>query len=227
MAGTRLICLLLMLTLVPAPALAGTSKTEVASDKAALYSAGAALARQLSVLELTPVEQKAVIAGFADAARAKKLKHNPDLGLVVFERFRAQRVAQLQARDNAGWAGYLAEQEAVPGTVRLGSGMLVRTTSPGHGRTPGPRDIVTIHYTGMLQDGTVFDSSYSRGEAATFPLPQLIPCWQEGLQHVKVGGTATLFCPPDLAYGERGAPPVIPANAALQFEIKLFETAAP
>ncbi len=226
MATTRLI-LLLMLTLVATPALAGKSKTEVASDKAALYSAGAALARQLEALELTPAEQKAVIAGFADAARGKKLKHNPDLGLVVFERFRARRVAEILARNNAGWAGYLAEQEAVPGTVRLGSGMLVRTTSPGHGRNPGARDSVTIHYTGMLQDGTVFDSSYSRGEAATFPLPQLIPCWQEGLQHMKVGGTATLFCPPDLAYGERGAGDVIPPNAALQFDIKLFETAAP
>jgi FKBP-type peptidyl-prolyl cis-trans isomerase FkpA len=227
MAPLRSISLLLMLTLVATPASAGKDKAQDSSDKAALYSAGAVLARQMAVLELSPAEQKAVIAGFSDAAKGKKLKHNEDLGLVVFERFRARRVAEIQGRKNASSNGYLAEQEAVRGTVRLGSGMLVRTTSPGHGRRPGPRDSVTIHYTGMLRDGTVFDSSHSRGDAPTFPLPRLIPCWQEGLQHMKVGGKATLFCPPDLAYGETGAGDVIPPNAVLQFEIELFETAAP
>ena len=84
-------------------------------------------------------------------------------------------------------------------------------------------DTVTVHYTGTLRDGSVFDSSRDRGEPANFALNRVIPCWTEALQRMKVGGTATIVCPSDIAYGDRGAPGgKIKPGAALKFEVELI-----
>ena len=93
----------------------------------------------------------------------------------------------------------------------------------GKGPSPTAADTVKVHYRGTLRDGTEFDSSYSRGQPATFPLGRVIKCWTEGVQRIKVGGKAELVCPPALAYGERGAGGVIPPNATLRFEVELLE----
>jgi FKBP-type peptidyl-prolyl cis-trans isomerase FkpA/FKBP-type peptidyl-prolyl cis-trans isomerase FklB len=82
---------------------------------------------------------------------------------------------------------------------------------------------VKVHYHGTLSDGTVFDSSVKRGEPATFPLNGVIPCWTEGVQQMKVGGKSRLVCPSELAYGDRGAPPLIRPGATLVFEVELLE----
>ena len=104
------------------------------------------------------------------------------------------------------------------------SGLKFRILNESGGRKPSVTDSVTVHYRGTLEDGTEFDSSYSRGEPATFPLNGVIPCWTEGLQHIQVGGQSRLICPPDIAYGPTG-PPGIPSNAALMFEVELLEIA--
>ncbi|MEY8879747.1 MAG: FKBP-type peptidyl-prolyl cis-trans isomerase, partial [Leptothrix sp. (in: b-proteobacteria)] len=83
-------------------------------------------------------------------------------------------------------------------------------------------DQVRVHYRGTLPNGTEFDSSYKRGQPATFPLNRVIPCWTEGLQKMKVGGKARLTCPPGIAYGAAGAGGVIPPNATLHFEVELL-----
>ena len=92
----------------------------------------------------------------------------------------------------------------------------------GTGASPTATDAVRVHYRGTLMDGTEFDSSYKRNEPATFPLNRVIPCWTQGVQRMKVGGKAELVCPPELAYGERGAGGTIPPNATLRFEIELL-----
>ena len=79
-----------------------------------------------------------------------------------------------------------------------------------------------MHYRGTLPDGREFDSSYKRGEPASFPLDRVIKCWTEGVQRMKVGGKARLTCPSAIAYGERGAGGVIPPNATLHFEVELL-----
>jgi len=84
---------------------------------------------------------------------------------------------------------------------------------------------VTVNYRGTLTDGTEFDSSYKGNQPAQFPLNQVIPCWTEGVQRMKVGGKSQLVCPSDIAYGERGSPPVIPGGATLIFEIELLRIA--
>ena len=87
---------------------------------------------------------------------------------------------------------------------------------------PTASDTVRVHYEGRLADGTVFDSSIARNEPATFQLSGVIACWTEGVAQMKVGGKATLVCPPEKAYGEAGVPGVIPANATLTFEVELL-----
>ena len=100
--------------------------------------------------------------------------------------------------------------------------LVYRSLREGTGASPTAADSVRVHYRGTLLDGTEFDSSYKRNEPATFPLGRVIPCWTEGVQRMKVGGKAELVCPPELAYGARGAGGSIPPNATLRFEIELL-----
>jgi FKBP-type peptidyl-prolyl cis-trans isomerase FkpA len=104
----------------------------------------------------------------------------------------------------------------------LPSGVKVVHTTDGTGPQPKASDTVKVHYRGTLADGKEFDSSYKRGAPATFPLNRVVPCWTEGVQKIKVGGKATLTCPPATAYGERGAGNAVPPNATLTFEIELL-----
>ena len=108
-----------------------------------------------------------------------------------------------------------------------GSGLQITHLVEGTGPSPKATDVVRVHYTGTFQDGQVFDSSVQRGQPASFPLNRVIPCWTQGLQQMKVGGKAKLVCPPELAYGERGAPPRIPPNATLNFEVELLDVQSP
>ena len=104
----------------------------------------------------------------------------------------------------------------------LPSGVKIVHITDGNGPQPKASDTVRVHYRGTLADGKEFDSSYKRGTPATFPLGRVVPCWTEGMQKIKVGGKATLTCPPATAYGERGAGGVVPPNATLTFEVELL-----
>jgi FKBP-type peptidyl-prolyl cis-trans isomerase FkpA len=106
---------------------------------------------------------------------------------------------------------------------KTASGIVITTTQEGSGASPKFVDVVKVHYRGTLTNGKEFDSSFKRGQAATFPLNRVIPCWTEGVQTMKVGGKAKLVCPPNLAYGSRGVPGTIPADSTLVFEIELLE----
>ncbi len=108
------------------------------------------------------------------------------------------------------------------GAVVTPSGLVYRALQAGTGASPGATDKVKVHYRGTFLDGREFDSSYKRNAPIEFPLNGVIPCWTEGVQKMKVGGKAKLTCPPSIAYGERGAGGVIPANATLQFEVELL-----
>jgi FKBP-type peptidyl-prolyl cis-trans isomerase FkpA len=117
---------------------------------------------------------------------------------------------------------YLDKAAAQPGAVRTASGLVYRELRAGSGASPNASDTVTVNYRGTLVDGTEFDSSYKRNEPAQFPLNQVIPCWTEGVQKMKVGGKSELVCPASIAYGDRGSPPTIPAGATLIFEVELL-----
>ena len=108
------------------------------------------------------------------------------------------------------------------GAVVTSTGLVYRSLKDGTGASPAASDTVKVHYRGTFPDGKEFDSSYKRGQPIEFPLSGVIKCWTEGVQRIKVGGKAKLTCPPEIAYGERGAGGVVPPNATLVFEVELL-----
>lgn len=106
---------------------------------------------------------------------------------------------------------------------KTASGLIYRSLKDGTGASPTATDTVRVHYRGTLTNGTEFDSSYGRGQPAEFPLNRVIKCWTEGVQKMKVGGKARLTCPPEIAYGSRGAGSAVPPNATLVFEVELLD----
>ncbi|HTJ96575.1 MAG TPA: FKBP-type peptidyl-prolyl cis-trans isomerase [Rhodocyclaceae bacterium] len=123
---------------------------------------------------------------------------------------------------NVAAADKKAEAKSETKEVKTASGILITMLKEGTGASPKASDTVKVNYRGTLTDGKEFDSSYKRGEPTSFPLYRVIPCWTEGIQTLKVGGKAKLTCPPELAYGSRGAGNVIPPNSTLIFEVELL-----
>ncbi len=117
---------------------------------------------------------------------------------------------------------FLAENKTREGVVTTESGLQYKILKEGSGPSPAVTDKVTVHYHGMLIDGTVFDSSVDRGQPASFPVNGVIPGWVEALQLMKTGAKWKLFIPPALAYGERGAGNVIGPHATLIFDVELL-----
>jgi FKBP-type peptidyl-prolyl cis-trans isomerase FkpA len=108
------------------------------------------------------------------------------------------------------------------GAVKTSSGMVYLSIKDGKGKSPTAANTVEVNYRGTLTNGKEFDSSYKRKQSISFPLTRVIPCWTEGVQMMKVGGKAKLVCPPELAYGSRGAGSDVPPNATLIFEVELL-----
>ena len=110
--------------------------------------------------------------------------------------------------------------------VKSASGLIFNEILAGVGKQATAQSTCVVHYHGTLTDGTVFDSSVDRGSPAKFPIRNVIQGWQEGVALMRVGGKATLVVPSDLAYGDKGSPPVIPAGATIIFEVELLEVVA-
>ena len=140
------------------------------------------------------------------------------------KKIREQQIAKLKAdaknNEEAG-AKFLAENAKKPGVTTTASGLQYQVVTEGKGPKPTATDVVSAHYKGTLLDGKTFDSSYDRGQPATFPLNGVIKGWSEGLQLMPVGSKYKLFVPSDLAYGEN-APGQIGPNATLIFEVELL-----
>lgn len=190
-------------------------------DEKTIYSLGLSIYRSLSQFDLSPAELEIVKRALSDAAAKKPAVEISQYGPKIepLAQSRAARVAQQQKAESTA---YLAKAAAEPGAVKTESGLIYKETQAGTGASPKPSDTVKVQYRGTLLDGTEFDSSYKRNEPAQFGLGQVIKCWTEGVGKMKVGGKATLVCPSDLAYGDRGNQG-IPGGATLIFDIELLE----
>ena len=163
---------------------------------------------------------------FADALRAVYGEGTPAMTYDEAKQVVQEYFTNLQAKagEMNAKAGkeYLANNAKEEGVKVTESGLQYLVVKQGNGKKPGPNDVVTVHYTGRLVDGTVFDSSVERGEPATFAVGQVIPGWVEGLQLMSEGSAYRLFIPSELAYGEHGTGPIQP-NSTLIFDVQLLK----
>lgn len=163
---------------------------------------------------------------FADALRAVYGEGTPAMTYDEAKQVVQEYFTNLQAKagEMNAKAGkeYLANNAKEEGVKVTESGLQYLVVKEGNGKKPGPNDVVTVHYTGRLIDGTVFDSSVERGESATFAVGQVIPGWVEGLQLMSEGSAYRLFIPSELAYGEHGTGPIQP-NSTLIFDVQLLK----
>lgn len=153
---------------------------------------------------------------------AKKLLSDMQKELVAKKQEQSKALAE---KNKAEGAAFLAENSKKEGVKTLPSGLQYKVITEGKGKTPGITDTVTVQYTGRLIDGTEFDSSHKRGQAATFALDGVIKGWTEALQLMNVGSKWEIFIPAELAYGDKGGGPIGP-NATLIFDVELISVQA-
>ena len=191
------------------------------------YALGIGIGRQLSQMGAAALN----IDDFAQAIKdvlAGNLKMNEAEAQQLVQDFFAKQEAKQQAEAaekgksaKAEGERFLAENGKKAGIITTPSGLQYQVLCEGNGKSPKSTDTVECHYEGTLIDGTKFDSSYDRGQTATFPLNQVIAGWTEGLQLMQEGGKYRFFIPYNLGYGERGAGASIPPFAALVFDVEL------
>lgn len=185
---------------------------------------GRGLARQDIVIDPAILGQ-GLREAYADSAKLLTPEEVQGV-LIAFQRQaettqREAAMAKSQVNKEAG-EKFLAENAKKDGVITLPSGLQYRIIRKGDGPKPKATDKVKVHYKGELVDGTIFDSSYQRGEPVVFPVSGLIDGWTEALQLMPVGSKWELVIPPSLAYGDRGAGSTIPSESTLRFEMELL-----
>jgi FKBP-type peptidyl-prolyl cis-trans isomerase FklB len=193
------------------------------------YIVGTQMGQQMKTQGI-PFDKDAFMMAIEDAMAGNppRLSQEEIQQAVTAYQQQRQEHAKVVAETNkkAGEA-FLASNAKKPGVKVTGSGLQYQVLEEGKGASPSATDTVVVNYRGTLLDGTEFDSSYKRGQPATFPVNGVIPGWQEALQMMKPGAKWKIFVPANLAYGERGAGATIGPNATLTFEVELLEVKAP
>ena len=197
-------------------------------DKDTSYAFGMLMAFQMSGsmgLGALNYDYDAFRDGFRDVNEAKETRLSQERAIEKITEFFARMDEQSYIegeRNREEGEAYLAENQQRSNVTTTPSGLQYEVLVEGNGEKPGPSDTVQVHYEGTLVNGNVFDSSYSRGVPAEFPLYAVIPGWTEGLQLMNEGSTYMLYLPSDLAYGPSGSPPSVPPNATLIFKVELL-----
>ena len=189
------------------------------------YMIGQDMGKSLSVIK-DEIDLEVLTQAIADQFAGKESKLTAEQALKVQETFtaaiQAKQAAEAEAKAEEEGAAFLATNKDKPGVKVTESGLQYQVVRAGNGPKPTSTDVVRVHYKGTLLDGTVFDSSYDRGQPAEFGLGQVIPGWSEGVALMPVGSKYTFWIPAELGYGEAGGGP-IPPNAMLTFEVELME----
>lgn len=196
------------------------------------YAIGVNIGKSLHK-DAVEVDPAIFIRGMKDALASGKLLLTDEemkgtLDILQAQLRKRQEELTQEAADTNKKAGdaFLAENKAKPGVVTLPSGLQYKVITEGTGPKPAATDSVVCNYRGTLLNGTEFDSSYKRGQPATFPVNGVIKGWTEALQLMPVGSKWQLFVPPDLAYGNRGVGSDIGPDATLIFEVELLSIQA-
>jgi FKBP-type peptidyl-prolyl cis-trans isomerase FklB len=197
-------------------------------DKAS-YALGMSIGKNMKQQLPTEIDPDIFTKGFKDAFSGTKPLLSEEEMRTVLAAFQkemtakqAEKMKVVGEKNKKEGEAFLAENKKKEGIKTLASGLQYKIIKQGTGNIPKATDKVTTHYQGTLIDSTEFDSSYKRGEPATFPVSGVIPGWTEALQLMKVGSKWQLFVPSNLAYGERGAGTKIGPNAVLMFTIELL-----
>ena len=187
------------------------------------YAWGLAMGQQLKGMGVKDLDADA----FKDAVKVVYEGGEPAISVDEAQKLINDYLQELQSKAEAAaraeGESFLAENGKKENVLTTPSGLQYVIEKEGTGAQPTAEDEVTVHYTGKLLDGKVFDSSVNRGEAATFPLNRVIPGWTEGVQLMKEGAKYTFFIPSDLAYGAQGVPGAIPPHSTLVFEVELIK----
>jgi FKBP-type peptidyl-prolyl cis-trans isomerase FkpA len=192
-------------------------------EEKSLYAIGYLVgSRNLAPLSLKPNELEIVKRGLSDGATGKKAQVEPETQMDKINALAQARSSAGADKEKVAGREFVDKAAKEPGATKLPSGVVYKTLTPGTGPSPAATDRVKVNYEGRLTNGTVFDSSYKRGQPAEFGLNQVIKCWTEGVSKMKVGEKARLVCPSDAAYGDQGHPPTIPGGATLIFDVELL-----
>ena len=205
---------------------AASAAPTITEDEKAVLALGAAMgqqmAQQIKPLNLRPAEMDLLKKGLSASLAGEKPEHDIQQYGSLLQARAQKESATIAMGEKQKSAAFRDSAAAEAGAVKTASGLVFKTITPGKGPSPKPTDTVRVHYHGTLPDGKVFDSSVQRGQPAEFQLNQVIPCWTEGVQRMKVGEKARLVCPSEIAYGDRGAGPDIGPGATLVFEVELL-----
>ena len=185
------------------------------------YALGLGIARQLAGMGASEVNVDDFAQALKDIFAGKEPQVTEQEGQQLVNEFFQNKQAEMAAKAKEGGEKFLEENGKKEGVVTLPSGLQYQVLREGNGKKPKATDKVECHYEGTLIDGTKFDSSYDRGQTATFGLNQVIAGWTEGLQLMQEGAKYRFFIPYNLAYGENGAGQSIPPYAALIFDVEL------
>lgn len=191
------------------------------------YALGIGIGRQLSQMGAADLNIDDFAQAIKDVIAGDLKLGDAEAQQIVQEFFAKQEEKQKAEAAEKGKAAkqdgekFLAENGKKEGVITTASGLQYQVLREGNGQSPKATDTVECHYEGTLIDGTKFDSSYDRGQTATFPLNQVIAGWTEGLQLMKEGGKYRFFIPYELGYGERGACASIPPFSTLVFDVEL------
>lgn len=192
------------------------------------YAIGYDIGRSIQGEDIEGLDLDVLFRGMKDAASGEGVLTDDEMmeALMKFQQDmmeKQQRDARQLGDNNLSEGQTFLAMNAQREDVQVtSSGLQYRVIEEGTGNRPATSSEVTVHYRGTLIDGTEFDSSFSRGEPATFPLNRVIPGWTEGLQLMREGATYEFFIPSELGYGERGTQGVIGPNAVLIFEVELI-----
>lgn len=187
------------------------------------YSLGLGIGRQLAQMGAKDINVDDFAQSIKDALAGKTPAVSDQEAQQIVNNFFEEQAQRQAAAAKAEGENFLAENAKKEGVVTLPSGLQYQVLREGNGKKPAATDVVECDYEGTLINGQVFDSSYRRGERATFGLNQVIAGWTEGLQLMQEGAKYRFFIPYNLAYGERGAGQAIPPYAALIFDVELHK----